>query len=108
MDIANFSSIADTVNIASQDNTSSAAVSLGIPANWIGGTDILTTNDTDKTIFVKFGASDVAAADATKDIPVKSGAIMIFGVGPKVTSVRAVTGSGSATGSIYFTPGKGS
>jgi hypothetical protein len=106
--IDSFTPIGDTVNVDAQGATALAATSLGLPAGWVGGVDLLIVNSTSTKIHVRWGASNMAVADQTKDIPVLGGQTIIFGAGPKTTHFSLVTETGSATGKLYITPGKGS
>lgn len=106
MSVENFTPIADTVNVASATNTSSIALSLGTPTGW-GGGDLLISNGSDKKIHVKLGDASVGAAVATTDLPILAGAIMVVSIGGKTTHVTTITESGTATGNIYFTLGRG-
>lgn len=60
-------------------------------------------NDSADKVFVKFGASDVAAATAA-DIPIPAGAVESFSHG-SATHLTAILASG--TGSLYVTGGTG-
>lgn len=100
-----FTPLADTVALASQDN-SSDRVALGVPSGWSSALTLRVVNDTDKTLFIKPGNSTVTAAAAT-DNPVLPGSDITFTINPVNTHVAAITASGTATGSIYFTLGRG-
>jgi hypothetical protein len=85
--------------------TSTAALALTLPADVQGGFDLRVCNNTDVTVFVTFGTSTATAVVAT-GIPIPSGAIEVYGLGPKITHMAHIV-SATATGSIYTTAGVG-
>lgn len=87
---------ATTVSIAA--TTATAQVSFGS-----GGRNVVVTNASTVTIFIKFGSSSAVTAAVT-DYPVLAGMKETLDRGD-YTNVAAITASGSGT--IYFTSGDG-
>jgi hypothetical protein len=71
-------------------------------SNW-GDASVRVYNSASVTVFIQFGSSTVAAT--TSHMPVPPGAVEVFQVGPSVTTISAITSSGSGT--LYATTGRG-
>ena len=92
-----------TVNITA--TTTTGNVSLGEPANAApGGTVRVFSAAGNPTIFIGFGTSAVTATLAAS-MPIAGGTIEVFEIPGAATYAAAITASG--TGTIYFTPGRG-
>ena len=70
----------------------------------IGQQIMVTSPPTNAAAYIEFGTSSVAAVAATST-PIQPGAIMVFTVGPTVTTAAAIGASGTT---LYFTSGQGS
>lgn len=102
-----FTPLTDTITIATPGATGGAnATPLGVSSTDKGSKTVRAVNNTNGTIFIKFGTSSVSA-DKTKDMPMLSGTTEVFEIGNGVTHVDAITASGTATGNMYFTLGRG-
>jgi hypothetical protein len=97
----------ETVTEATIGSSSTAAKALGKPAGASnqGGCQVRIASPAGTgTAFIKFGASDVGAATSA-DIPILTGSVELFSVGPNVTHVRCIAPAGTPT--LYFTSGHG-
>lgn len=91
----------DTVSLSA--TTTTGSVELNLRSGSIAGAVVRVYNDGPDTVFVQFGGSSVAAT--TSNMPVPSGAIETFSIGPKITHMAGITASGTAT--VYVTAGEG-
>ena len=60
-------------------------------------------NSATVTVFIKFGVAGITAT--TSDMPIPTGGVETFEVGPNITTIAAIT-AGTA-GTLYATPGRG-
>ena len=97
-----FSPIGATVSLAVTSTTGSVALTSVGTAPVTKSVRIY--NAGTATAFFTFGISDVVAVAATS-MPIPSGGIETFELGPNVTHAAAITSSGTAT--AYFTVGRG-
>jgi hypothetical protein len=76
----------------------------GTRSSNMGGISVRLYNSTAVVVFVQFGTSGTTAT--TSHMPIPPGGVEVFQIGPSVTSVAAITSSGSGT--LYATTGYGS
>ena len=83
------------------------SVALGVAAGNNGSYGVRVVNDSNKTLFITFGASTITSV-ADQGAAIKSGApAEYFTIGNGVTHVAAVAVGGAATGKIHFQLGQG-
>ncbi len=100
MEIEAFQPTGATVSI----NPTTSAQSLNLTTTYGGGSGgkQLAYNGSNQTAFVSFGT----AATTSGAMPIAAGVSRLFEVGTGMTAVSVIVGS-TATGNIYFTPGRG-
>lgn len=86
--------------------TTSSSVSLNVPTGEPAGEVVRVLNDTDKTVFIRFGISTVTATALT-DTPLPPGAIETFLLQNTFTHVAGIVETGTASGKIHFQLGRG-
>lgn len=97
-----FSPIGATVTLSATNTTGNAA--LTSPGTAPMTKSVRVYNAGTATVFIAFGADSTITA-TTASMPVPSGGIETFELGPNITYAAGITASGTAT--VYFTTGRG-